>query len=429
MKIKVTETQLRKLVESELRTQLNESEFDTLNEGLVSDVVNWVKRTGGSTIDKIKNLIKKLFSKGKEPSKEDMLDLKKLEDRNFLSDKTTIPKGPKSKYNFDKIPDGKNNYRSAQLPLDLLSNVIDKYGIKTIIRFNGDGGDGKHGGDKPTSIEDEKGLAKLKGVNFKKLSASRDQNKVNELLKQGNVLIHCAHGADRTGGNVGGYLFDTQAVPSLTSTENIWKYTTKYNHWNQFVLNNPKGFVSGGFLDQAKKFGVRDVQHAQELAGMKSEKKNIKNIIIGDSQVPYVDMNTTKASRLSDKGSVESLWMSGKGVDWLIRALSTYPKSEDIENVIIVIGTNGGFGKYSNDNIPLLFKRLREKFPNSEFLVVQGSYGIGTLKDITDVDVENYYKRFSDQGATIIEPGIGKIEPHGNREIYKKIGSTIDSYL
>jgi protein tyrosine/serine phosphatase len=179
-----------------------------------------------------------------------------------------------NEFNFHKIPDGKNNYRSAQIPVtikgkDFLSNVIDKYGIKTIIRFNGDGKDSKHHSTHPeTSIQSEKNLAESKGVKFYNLSSTRDQDKVNSLLSQGNVLIHCAHGADRTGGNVGGYLSSI----GYGDTQKIWNYTTQYNGWNSMVKNNPNGFVNGGYLRQAQKFGVRDLEHAKQLLSKKTAK-------------------------------------------------------------------------------------------------------------------------------------------------------------
>lgn len=176
----------------------------------------------------------------------------------------------KNEFNFHLIPDGKNNYRSAQIPVtlkgkDYLGEVIDKYGIKTIIRFNGDGGDSKHHSSHPqTSIQSEKQLAESKGVKFYKLSSTRDQEKVNTLLSGGNVLIHCAHGADRTGGNVGGYLYQN----GWGDTDKLWAYTTKYNGWNRMVKNNPTAFDKGGYLKQAQKFGVRDLEHARQLANV-----------------------------------------------------------------------------------------------------------------------------------------------------------------
>ena len=41
---------------------------------------------------------------------------------------------------------------------------------------------------------------------------------------------------------------------------------TKYNGWNRMVNNNPSGFESGGYLRQAQKFGVTDIEHAKKLA-------------------------------------------------------------------------------------------------------------------------------------------------------------------
>lgn len=154
-----------------------------------------------------------------------------------------------------------------------------------------------------------------------------------------------------------------------------------------------------------------------------------KNIIIGDSQVPFLDNATSKASRISKEGGESSLWEGGKTVSWLIKALKKYPIDKNVENVIICIGTNGGFGKFLKDDIEGLFSQLNTKFPNAEFYVVQGSWGWGGLKNIKKSDVTKYYKRFKDEGATIIEPPIGDIEPHGNKPIYKTIGSKLDSLL
>ena len=171
-------------------------------------------------------------------------------------------------FNFHLIPDNKNNYRSAQLPIEyngkqVLSDVIDKYGIQTIIRFNGNNKDGRNKKSHPiTSIEDERELAESKGVKFYKLSSTRNQDKVNELLSKGNVLIHCAHGADRTGGNVGGYLYKI----GWGDTEKIWDYSTQYSSWKSLIKNNPSGFIKHGYLDQLMKFGVKDMKHATRLA-------------------------------------------------------------------------------------------------------------------------------------------------------------------
>lgn len=155
-----------------------------------------------------------------------------------------------------------------------------------------------------------------------------------------------------------------------------------------------------------------------------------ENILIGDSQTPYVDMNTEKASRISTTGGESSLWLGGMGVPWLIGALNKYPKIEKhVKNVITVIGTNGNFGKVFNDDIPTLFSAIKKKFPNAKVLVVQGSWGWGGLKNTTEEQVRKYYKKFKDEGGILIEPPIGNAEPHSNLPIYEKIGNSIDSIL
>jgi RNase P/RNase MRP subunit p29 len=166
----------------------------------------------------------------------------------------------------------------------------------------------------------------------------------------------------------------------------------------------------------------------------KTEEKTTKttssgNIIIGDSQTKYVDMNTNKASRISKNGGESSLWEGGKSVSWLIDALKKYPKSPEVKNVITCIGTNGGFGKFFNDDIPELFNQIKTKFPNAKIYTVQGSWGWGGLKNIKETDVKSYYKKYANLGATLIEPPIGKIEPHCNYPVYKEIGKDIDSKL
>lgn len=161
----------------------------------------------------------------------------------------------------------------------------------------------------------------------------------------------------------------------------------------------------------------------------KSESKiDNKNIIIGDSQVPYIDMNTKKASKISTKGGEESLWLGGVGLNWLKNAVKNYKTDNTVKNVIISIGTNGGFN--TNEDISGLFDNLKKTFPTANFYVVQGSWGWGGNKDVKQSEVDRYYKVFKNQGATIIEPPIGKVsDPHGDLSVYSEIGKNIDSKL
>lgn len=175
------------------------------------------------------------------------------------------------KWNFAEVPDGqpagRKNYRSAQISYPYIASFLRKYNIKNIIRFNHDEGDNRDSSkDLPTNRSVEAQIAKECGVNYKSYSASdlKLQTEINKVLSQGNTWIHCAHGADRTGGGVGGYLYSL-ALPGLATTEEIWVYVNKYNSWNELVRDDPNEYERS-YLTQAKKFGVKDMQHAKLLS-------------------------------------------------------------------------------------------------------------------------------------------------------------------
>ena len=244
-------------------------------------------------------------------------------------------------------------------------------------------------------------------------------------------------------------LFGEVSIDSLKDYKDTIKINNNYNPEVEKLqkLLKSKGYYIGNSGNQGD--GIDGVLGKLTKAAHEAYLKNIpptdfnpnskkvdkdsqlktKNIIIGDSQTPYVDMNTKKASRISTKPGKSSLWEGGKTVDWLISALRDFEKSPNVKNVIIVIGTNGGFGKFLNDDIPTLVKLLKEKFPTANFYAVKGSWGWGGLKNIKEKDVNDYYKKFENYGVTIIKTPIGNVEPHSNLPVYAKIGEEIDELL
>jgi hypothetical protein len=175
------------------------------------------------------------------------------------------------------------------------------------------------------------------------------------------------------------------------------------------------------------KIGKRIRMYQKDTLKIEQKSDTLKSIIIGDSQTPFVDNASEKVSRISTTSGMSSLWQGGKTVSWLILALEKYSTDSTVGNVVLCIGTNGGYS--SKDNIEKLITLTKEKFPNSKLYAVQGSWGWGGIKDVTETKVRTYYKRFEELGVTIIEPPIGKIEPHGNKPIYKVIGKELDSLL
>lgn len=163
---------------------------------------------------------------------------------------------------------------------------------------------------------------------------------------------------------------------------------------------------------------------------VKKEVKKVlpqKNIIIGDSQSPYVDWGSQSFNLISTVGGQSSLWLGGKTLGWLLEAVRVYNGDSTVTNLAICIGTNGGFNK--NDKVLELVNECKLKFPNSKLYVIQGSWGWGGVSNKTETQVRDYYKKFSDLGVVVVEPPIGKIEPHGRKPIYKEIGTNLDSLV
>lgn len=163
-------------------------------------------------------------------------------------------------YNIHLIPDGKSNYRSGQIPKTKLEDFIKKYGIKQIIRFNGDGVDSrKRTSDPQTSIAEEKAICEKLNCKFYFVSAHKGYtpgkgyvtslNEITDILQKGNTLIHCLHGADRTGGLVGGYLKKTNVI---TDPVKLWNYTTQYNGWKKMIRAGK--FFGSGYDKYAETF-------------------------------------------------------------------------------------------------------------------------------------------------------------------------------
>jgi hypothetical protein len=162
----------------------------------------------------------------------------------------------------------------------------------------------------------------------------------------------------------------------------------------------------------------------EEYYSQKQSSPTAKNIIIGDSQSPYVDWGSEKFTLLSTQGSETALWKGGQGLSWLNGAILKHPGSSEIKNIAICIGTNGGFNP--NEKISDLIDNIRNKFPKANLFAIQGSWGWGGNIDVSEKKVRNYYSIFSKNGVHVIDPPIGPIEPHGRKPIYQKIGAELD---
>lgn len=150
------------------------------------------------------------------------------------------------------------------------------------------------------------------------------------------------------------------------------------------------------------------------------------NIVIGDSQTPHVAWGTGgKFKLLSKEGSESALWLGSQNLQWLNTAVSKHPGSKEVKNIAICIGTNGGFNQ--RDNISGLVTNIKTKFPTAKLFAIKGSWGWGGNMNVTEKQVDDYYKKFQDSGVKVIPTPIGNVKnPHGNLPVYKTIGNQLN---
>jgi len=155
------------------------------------------------------------------------------------------------------------------------------------------------------------------------------------------------------------------------------------------------------------------------------------NIVIGDPQASIVASKSKKANLIGRKPGEGNLWYPGATVSWLKDAIKNFEVSPDVKNVIICIGTNGGFNL--NDDVSGLFTQLYNKFPNANFYTVQGSWGKGSNVEVDLQNVEKYYNKFNDYSNII--GSIGdisdlKLHPHNPKiKSYNEIANEIDRII
>ena len=171
---------------------------------------------------------------------------------NTIEENSNLPR------KFDKVPVGTNVYRSNQPSLSQLKYILNNYDIDTVVRMNGEEGTG-------VTPEDEKELVESMGKNYVFQNAHINEgggsghrgyetgkgyvgslNAVQPILKQGNVLIHCSGGADRTGYQVARFMKDNGYCgnpDSVDCRKTLWNYTTKYNNWKRFIPEGRVGYI------------------------------------------------------------------------------------------------------------------------------------------------------------------------------------------
>jgi len=210
--------------------------------------------------------------------------------------------------------------------------------------------------------------------------------------------------------------------------------------WNLFKKYKKGGLSKKQFKQEVSKIkqkdntGYYDQQQKSYYNNndeYRSSGAKTTNIVIGDPQASVIAGKSRKANLIGRKAGETNLWYPGADVSWLKNTLRKFPVSPDVRNVIICIGTNGGFNP--NDDVDGLFSELKDKFPNASFHTVQGSWGKGSNVEVELYNVERYYNKFKNYSNIIGSVGdIGdlKLHPHNPKiRSYDEIANEIDRSL
>ena len=171
-----------------------------LADEIMTDVASYINPStpiqGGETESPASEAAESEEEASSEPAAEEDINLphslEELEQQ--FSEWSTPGQYRKQKSNFHKIEDGKNNYRSANPIQDVnfFYYLFGKYRIRNIVNLKADSGEGAI-------------VSQIPGLNYLNVPLSSrppsegDWARIKALLSSGNTLIHCRHGADRTG--------------------------------------------------------------------------------------------------------------------------------------------------------------------------------------------------------------------------------------
>lgn len=204
-----------------------------------------IKSTNNNGVQEIKDTSNKTIDSLIRENKVLNEYIKVLEEENQMMGSLLAEKENKkkvSKSRFKSVPGGNNIYRSNQPNLKQLKEFLLTHDVQTVIRMNNEEGTG-------VSIESERRLVESMGKNFLWVNAHLGYKKgmgytesidlIYPILENGEVLVHCTAGKDRTGYIIGYYLLNT-----LKWTKNeVWDYTIQHNDWEKFISEGRGGYI------------------------------------------------------------------------------------------------------------------------------------------------------------------------------------------
>lgn len=160
--------------------------------------------------------------------------------------------------NFHKLEDGRNNYRGGldeektTASRELFEELKNDYGIRKVVTLNAD-----DGGRGIPALVKEAGLESLYVPMGDNDWPSRSTfEEIKNALRSGNTLVHCSHGADRTGAIVGRYYIEDlgwDVNATIDHTKRLGGH--KLPGMKKFLINGPGGESSAPMSSSNKEKG------------------------------------------------------------------------------------------------------------------------------------------------------------------------------
>ena len=268
--------------------------------------------------------------------------------------------------NFEEIPGGDNNWRSSQPSLTQLEYIINTEGIENVVRMNADTDSGG------VSKADEKELVEGMGVNYywvnahkynsgdkdKGIGYTKSMEEVLPILEEGNTLIHCTAGMDRTGYMVAKYLQDN----FNWDKDKLWDYTVGFNKWENHICDNVS---NKGYIKYMEAF--YSLEEWCETYDTEGNCKNCRDIVYDKEK----KNNNTPTIRVPSGGSKSNDFekdLDGKLIKR--RGKNTKKFVERIQKMLFLLGYDLGIhgvdGKFGTDTEKAVKEFQKDVFTDKE---------------------------------------------------------------
>jgi hypothetical protein len=170
--------------------------------------------------------------------------------------------------NFHKLEDDNNNYRagidSRKMPSiskEFFEELNRDYGITNVITLNRDHNPGTVSAAQDADMNTLEaftgvGIVNVNGSKIKTLDMDQDTwDEIKSMLDGGNTLIHCTHGADRTGATVARWYIESGNMEVDEALRDAYQYK---GGGEKAFYSSMKRFITHGVEGDASKSAAKD---------------------------------------------------------------------------------------------------------------------------------------------------------------------------